>query len=138
MIEELKKRRKLSYLMNIWDDINLPYTINLNNIDKQVIDFFENGSELIYPAKSFFVAIIYAKCLEKYFNINFYDSLNDMDLLPDDKFFIPYYQDKPTYDKIIENIGNIWQYDSINKTVDYFRKEFLINEKGLYNSNISL
>lgn len=126
MIEELKKRRKLSYLMNIWDDINLPYTINLNNIDKQVIDFFENGSELIYPAKSFFVAIIYAKCLEKYFNINFYDSLNDKELLPDDIFFQIYNENKIIYDNILNNISNIWEYKSIDKTVDYFKKEFLL------------
>ena len=126
MIEELKKRRKLSYLMNIWDDINLPYTINLNNIDKQVIDFFENGSELIYPAKSFFVAIIYAKCLEKYFNINFYDSLNDNELLPDDIFFQIYNENKIIYDNILNNISNIWEYKSIDKTVDYFKKEFLL------------
>ena len=128
MIEELKKRRKLSYLMNIWDDINLPYTINLNNIDKQVIEFFKNGSELIYPAKSYFVAIVYAKCLEKYFNINFYKALNDKELLPDDLYFVTYNNSKDIYDKIIENIGNIWQYESINKTVGYFKKEFLIND----------
>ena len=114
--------------MNIWDDNNLPYTINLNNIDKQVIDFFENGSELIYPAKSFFVAIIYAKCLEKYFKIDFYKALNDKELLPDDLYFVTYNNSKDIYNKIIENIGNIWQYESINKTVGYFKKEFLIND----------
>lgn len=127
MRKEILERRKLSYLINEWDDINLNYTETWSNIIDQVICFFQTESQLIYPAKSYFVAIVYAKCMEKYFNINFYDALNDNELLPDDKFFIPYYKDKLTYDKIIANIGNIWQYDSINKTVNYFKKEFLLN-----------
>lgn len=128
MRKEIVERRKLSYLINEWDDVNLNYTETWSNIIDQVICFFQTESKLIYPAKSYFVAIVYAKCMEKYFNVNFYDALNDNELLPDDKFFIPYYKDKLTYDKIIANIGNIWQYDSINKTVGYFKKEFLIND----------
>lgn len=127
MIEEIKNKRKLSYLINVWDDTNLPYTVNYDNVAQQVISFFKSESQLIYPAKSYFVAIVYAKCMQKYFNVDFYQALNDKDLLPDDKFFIPYHKDKLTYDKIIENIQNIWQYDSINKTVNYFKKEFLCN-----------
>lgn len=127
MKEELKNRRNLSYLINDWDDVNLPYTFDYNNISKQVIDFFINGSELLFPAKSYFVAIIYAKCLEKYFNEDFYESLNDIELLPDDKYFIPYGKDKQTYDNILKIIDNIWEYDSINKTHEYFKKEFICN-----------
>lgn len=125
MREDLKNKRKLSYLMNNWDDVNLPYTYDYTNIDTQVINFFKNGSELIYPAKSYFVAIVYAKCFEKFFNIDFYEALNDKDLLPDDYYFSLYNENKDLYDKIIENIGDIWQYDSIIKTVNYFKKEFL-------------
>ena len=127
MNDELKYRRSMAYLLNDWDDINLPYEFNDSNILQQVINFFNNGSYLIYPAKSYFVAIIYAKCLEKYFHQNFYEMLNDKDLLPDDKFFITYQNDKDLYVKILENIGEIWKYDSINKTVDYFKKEFLVD-----------
>lgn len=125
MREDLKNKRKLSYLMNNWDDVNLPYTYDYTNIDTQVINFFKNGSELVYPAKSYFVAIVYAKCFEKFFNIDFYEALNDKDLLPDDYYFSLYNENKDLYDKIIENIGDIWQYDSIIKTVNYFKKEFL-------------
>ena len=128
MKEELKNRRNLSYLINDWDDVNLPYTFDYNNISKQVIDFFINGSELLFPAKSYFVAIIYAKCLEKYFDEDFYESLNDKELLKDDYYFVPYGEDKETYDNILININNIWNYDSVNKTVNYFKKEFLIND----------
>lgn len=126
MKEELKAKRKLSYLLNIWDDVNLPYIFNNDNVEDQVVNFFLTESELIYPAKSYFVAIVYAKCLEKYFGGNFFEYLNDPELLPDDTYFKTYSQNKSTYDNIINRIGNIWQYPSICKTVNYFKKEFLI------------
>ena len=126
MKEELKAKRKLSYLLNIWDDVNLPYIFNNDNVEDQVVDFFLTESELIYPAKSYFVAIVYAKCLEKYFGGSFFEYLNDPELLPDDTYFKVYSQDKSTYDYIINRIGDIWQYPSICKTVNYFKKEFLI------------
>lgn len=126
MKEELKAKRKLSYLLNIWDDVNLPYIFNNDNVEDQVVNFFLTESELIYPAKSYFVAIIYAKCLEKYFGGSFFEYLNDPELLPDDTYFKIYSQDKSTYDNIINRIGDIWQYPSICKTVNYFKKEFLI------------
>lgn len=126
MKEELKAKRKLSYLLNIWDDVNLPYIFNNDNVEDQVVDFFLTESELIYPAKSYFVAIVYAKCLEKYFGGSFFEYLNDPELLPDDTYFKIYSQDKSTYDNIINRIGDIWQYPSICKTVNYFKKEFLI------------
>ena len=127
MIEELKNKRNLSYLINNWDDVNLPYMLNYNDVEHQIISFFKYGSELIYPAKSYFVAIIYAKCMEKYFGINFIEALNDKELLPDDKYFQPYDNDKELYDYVLNNVKNIWKYKSINKTVDYFKKEFLID-----------
>lgn len=126
MKEELKAKRKLSYLLNIWDDVNPPYIFNNDNVEDQVVDFFLTESELIYPAKSYFVAIVYAKCLEKYFGGSFFEYLNDPELLPDDTYFKVYSQDKSTYDNIINRIGDIWQYPSICKTVNYFKKEFLI------------
>ena len=126
MKEELKAKRKLSYLLNIWDDVNLPYIFNNDNVEDQVVNFFLTESELIYPAKSYFVAIVYAKCLEKYFGGSFFEYLNDPELLPDDTYFKVYSQDKSTYDNIINRIGDIWQYPSICKTVNYFKKEFLI------------
>ena len=126
MKEELKAKRKLSYLLNIWDDVNLPYIFNNDSVEDQVVDFFLTESELIYPAKSYFVAIVYAKCLEKYFGGSFFEYLNDPELLPDDTYFKIYSQNKSTYDNIINRIGDIWQYPSICKTVNYFKKEFLI------------
>ena len=128
---DYKERRKLSYLINVFDDIGLDYIYikqSKEDLIKLIIKFFNTKSLLIYPAKSYFVAIVYAKCIEKYFHINFYDSLNDKELLPDDKYFKTYNESKDIYDKVLESIDNIYKYDSIDKTVKYFKQEYLINE----------
>ena len=128
---DYKERRKLSYLINAFDDIDLDYIYikqSKEDLVKLIIKFFNTESLLIYPAKSYFVAIVYAKCIEKYFHINFYDVLNDEELLPDDKYFKTYNESKDIYDKVLESIGDIYKYDSIDKTVKYFKQEYLINE----------
>lgn len=128
---DYKERRKLSYLINAFDDIDLDYIYikqSKEDLVKLIIKFFNTESLLIYPAKSYFVAIVYAKCIEKYFHINFYDALNDEELLPDDKYFKTYNESKDIYDKVLESIGDIYQYDSIDKTVKYFKQEYLIDE----------
>jgi hypothetical protein len=124
-----RERRKLSYLFKQFDDINLPRVY----IDKQgdelahqIIEFFVSGSQLIYPAKSYFVAIVYAKCLEHYFNVPFYEALDTPDLLIDDEYFVPYSKNKHVYDLVVDKLDNLWYYQSINKTVNYFKEEFLI------------
>ena len=128
---DYKERRKLSYLINAFDDIDLDYIYikqSKEDLVKLIIKFFNTESLLIYPAKSYFVAIVYAKCIEKYFHINFYDALNDEELLPDDKYFKTYNESKDIYDKVLESTGDIYQYDSIDKTVKYFKQEYLIDE----------
>ena len=128
---DYKERRKLSYLINTFDDIDLDYIYikqSKEDLVKLIIKFFNTESLLIYPAKSYFVAIVYAKCIEKYFHINFYDALNDEELLPDDKYFKTYNESKDIYDKVLESIGDIYQYDSIDKTLKYFKQEYLIDE----------
>lgn len=126
-----RDRRKLAYLFKQFDDINLEHEyIDLkgDRLTDLVIEFFVGGSQLIFPAKSYFVAIVYAACLEKYFNIPFYEALSQEDLLIDDKYFVPYNSDKLTYHRILDKIGDVWDYESIIPTVNYFREEFLIDE----------
>lgn len=102
--------------------------INEKNLEKQIISFFEKGSKLIFPAKSYFVAIVYAKCLEEYFGVNFYEALDDKDLLLGDKYFIPYSKSKNIYDFVLKEVGDIWNYKSVEITVKYFKQEFLVEE----------
>ena len=115
--------------MNVWEDKDLPYVFDDSNVVNMVIEFFRYGSELIYPAKSYFVAIVYSKCLEKYFKIPFFDALSDEELLPDDKFFVSYPNDKEKYDEILKNVRSdeILEYSSTRKTVEYFKREFLLD-----------
>lgn len=133
MKKHLLDKRKLSYLINDWDDLNLPFTINDNDIASQVVDFFCKQSELVYPAKSYFVAIVYARCLENFFHEDFYECLSDKDLLPDDKFFKTYIDSQEIYDSILTQIKDPLTYKSVEKTVSYFKKEFLIGTNNQTN-----
>lgn len=132
MDKSLLKARKLSYLINNFDDVNLDcqyqYTDD-EDLANQVVDFFQTESQLIYPAKSYFVAIVYAKCLNKFFKKDFYKMLDDKALLPDDKYFIRYSSNKDLYDRILSALPqDIFVFQSIQKTVNYFKQEFLVEE----------
>ena len=132
-----KNRRKLSYLINDFDDVNLPYTVRTYDSDealiKEIVSFFINGSELIYPAKSYFVALVYAKMLEKYFGVDFYKALEDKELLPDDIFFVTYNNSREIYDSVVKIIGDPLRYEASEKTKQYFYQEFMVN--GVNNKN---
>ena len=125
-----KNRRKLSYLINDFNDTGLDYTVKKYGSDEElvneIVDFFISGSKLIYPAKSYFVAIVYAKLLEEYFNENFYDCLNDKELLPDDYFFVPYNRNRNVYNAVLSKIGDPLEYKAAEKTKEYFYQEFLL------------
>jgi hypothetical protein len=126
-----KEKRKLAYLIYEFTDINLEHEY-LELSDDEIIDmtveFFKAESKLIYPPKSYFVAIIYAYYINIYFDDNFYELLNNRELLPDDKYFVPYNDKKYVYDQIINKIGDISQYKSIKTTLEYFKQEFLIED----------
>ena len=126
-----KNRRKLSYLINDFDDVNLPYTVRTYDSDKalikEIVSFFINGSELIYPAKSYFVALVYAKMLEKHFGVDFYTALEDKELLPDDIFFVTYNNNREIYDSVLKTIGNPLDYEAAENTKKYFYQEFMID-----------
>ena len=69
---------------------------------------------MIFPAKSIFVAIVYARCMEKYFDVDFYSALDDEQLLINDKYFTVYSRNKQLYDEVVRQIGkdNILNYRS--------------------------
>ncbi|MEE2671828.1 MAG: hypothetical protein VYA54_08960 [Bdellovibrionota bacterium] len=118
---------------------------DLSEIDHTVLDmgeeelvkyacqYFVEDSKVIFPAKSYAVAVIYAKLISKYFNEDFFDVLGDQDLfIGTDKFFRPYNEQKEVYNQIVDFLI---QHDLVNfeesnisqvlKTVDYFKAEFL-------------
>lgn len=119
-------------------DSNLPHTFEWLPEDElvaQVLGFFAHGSELVYPTKYVFVNIVYATLMEKYFGRPFYESLDDAEYLDDSPIVVVYSQIKGVYDKVLEGLNgvDVTQLPSTQSTIDYFRREFLIEEETVEN-----
>lgn len=103
-----------------------------DDIVNNAIRYFNDRSiGWVYPAKSYAVGICYAKWVSDYFGVDFYDALNDSELLfNNDPYYIPYNKDKETYDKIIEQIT--LSFDETKGMIPdikkYFTEEFIIDE----------
>ena len=108
--KEIQEKRKLSYLFKEFDDTNLArIVLNFATDDEiadSVIEFFVEGSALVYPPKSYFVAIVYAACMLKYFPEHFKDIVEPLKcvyLLDNDDFFSPYMsKTAPIYNKVLQ------------------------------------
>lgn len=97
-------------------------------IVKNALQYFDAAVfPLVYPAKSYAVAIIYATLIEKEYGINFYDTLNDPDLfLGQDEHFVTYDEDPKSYDAILEGLKSKTAWLTTGwapKTVEYFELE---------------
>lgn len=129
-----KQRRQVANALCEYDDSNLPIVIKEGQTDnelyEEVVSFFENGSELIYPSKYIFCNIVYSYYLAKYFGEDLKERLKDPNTLEDSPMYYTYVDNPKVYDRILEKVlPNIEQYDSIQKTLGYFYQEFLIEEK---------
>lgn len=84
------------------DDLKWVTIEESDDIVNNAIRYFnEKNVGWIYPAKSYMVAICYAFWIMEDYNENFYDVLDDPELLPLDKHFVPYKEDSDTYNSII-------------------------------------
>lgn len=143
-MKDWKLRHKIFHLVyqgqDLGDDLSKE-TIIIENEDEQIIKRalqypIKQTRELYYPGKSYAVAVIFAKLLEINFNEDFYEALDDEDLLyKNDPYFQPYHKKKDIYDKIIEKFpfalleNEKWTgSENARKTIEYFHKEFLIHE----------
>jgi hypothetical protein len=126
-------RRELALNTYTPDDVNLDCCETLDNIPQTVIKFFDTSSELIYPAKSYFVSIVYASALHKHFGGQFIEYLSCFDLLPYDIFFKPYTESSKIYDEILKHIDikNILTLPSTQKTYNYFLQEFGVDRHDI-------
>jgi hypothetical protein len=95
--------------------------------------------DLVYPTKSYVVALVYATLLNKHFGIDVKQALDDPELLcGNDKWFVPYSDSKSVYDTALAELAPILQKISedelstipsqIQATVGYFNDEFLIGQ----------
>lgn len=131
-MKEWKVRQQIFHRLNQQhdDDLSLHNVEIKDNIVENAIKYFTT-TELgwVYPAKSYVVGICYARWLNEHFAEDFYDALNDPELLHgNDPYFVPYEQDKDTYNAILNAVT--FEFDENNGIVPdvkkYFKEEFML------------
>lgn len=145
-MEDWKVRQEIYHRLNTehpdqygQDDIQMMQFTDVATITATVSRYMAGWipEKVIYPAKSYFVAIVYARLLRDYFDVNPLRVLNDPDLLHNnDPYFVPYEKDITIYDAIL-NVYT-WDFDitkgEIPDVANYFYQEFQISPncvKGL-------
>jgi len=139
-MKEWKARQELYHrIFTDHSDIFTQFKIEFNEDKKVIVEKaleypFIQSDVLYYPAKSYAVGIIFAYKISKVFNEDFYETLNDPDLLyKNDPYFVPYESDKAVYDEILKKFP-LEQLEDLKTpnlvwTLGYFEKEFLLHEK---------
>lgn len=91
------------------DDFKKMQIVEDSELVENALHYFKEATfPLIYPAKSYAVAIIYAYKLNEIYGIDKYDVLDDADLfLGQDPYFVPYSQNPEVYDAIMERLEEI-------------------------------
>ena len=137
-MQEWKNRQAIYHRMNTPDDLLSTKSIIVREYDADdedliddIIDYFYTPSDLlIYPAKSYAVALIYTQLLVDYFDENFYTVLNDEKLLyGNDSYFVPYHNAKHIYDTVLSHVALSFENPTpqVQTTIDYFKEEFYIS-----------
>ena len=128
-MQDWKVRQQYFHMMNkeFKDDLNKVKIKMTNNVVEDAIRHFnEYVDEWIYPSKSYVVAICYATWISEDFDEEFYELLNDPDLLAgNDPYFVPYEEDKYTYDKIIEEVLPLQTEGMVPDIYEYYSEEIL-------------
>ncbi|MDR3607742.1 MAG: hypothetical protein P4M08_10220 [Oligoflexia bacterium] len=135
-LPEWKLRQALSHRIFPIEDELQPGAIELVSSPERrlelCIDYFKSPQpELYYPCKSYCVAVIYARLLNRCFGVDFFAVLNDPELLfGNDPYFVRYSDDRAFYDAILSKISldfdeSIYQ---VERTISFFKREFLIGE----------
>lgn len=101
---------------------------------KKAIEYYHKDSEVLYyPAKSYAIAILYAKLLEREFGEDLYVALSDPDLLfQNDPYFKTYPESSKIYDEVLESFPEDILLTpekfsrNAHKSFQYFYKEFLL------------
>jgi len=129
-MKDWKARQAAYHLANteFKDDLNdVDITVSDDIVDDAVMHFYEEVDEWIYPAKSYVVAICYATWLSEDYGEDFYEVLDDPELLfNNDPYFVPYSEDEGTYDAILRQIGEFDRNDGMVPDIyEYYKEEML-------------
>lgn len=131
--QEWKIRQDIYHRLNKDHDDDLSkheIVISKDIVTNAVRYFNEKNLGWIYPAKSYMVAICYARWLSEIFKGRPLEYLDDPELLyNNDPYFVRYTRDSYNYIKILEKIDG-WEFDVTKGMVpdvyEYFKKEFMI------------
>jgi hypothetical protein len=131
MEKEWKIRQALYHKLNsdYTDDLKkVKIEINKNIVENAVRYFFNEDIPFIYPSKSYVVAICYAYWLSKDFGEDFYELLDDNNLLyGNDPYFKTYSEDTKTYDEILKKVMPLDENKGIVPDIkNYYMAEFFI------------
>jgi hypothetical protein len=113
------------------DDLHDKDIVISNDIVLHAVEYFtKRDIGWIYPAKSYMVAICYARWLAKEFGGRPLEYLEDPNLLyGNDPYFVQYSTDPLSYHQILNTIGG-WEFDESSGMVPdvygYFKEEFMI------------
>ena len=106
-MKEWENKTKLYHRLNPKhdDDLkNVKMEISRNTVADALRYFNESNVGWIYPSKVMLLVFVMRGGLLKTLKEDFYDLLNDPNLLyGNDPYFIPYSEDPDTYNKIIEH-----------------------------------
>lgn len=134
-MQEWKIRQDVFHRLNTEhdDDLKTKEVTFTNEIVRDAVRYFtDRNIGWVYPSKSYMVGICYAKWLADVWGGDPYDYLDDPELLhKNDPYFVPYEDDKETYDAILSQI-NGWQFVMETGLVPdvhkYFIAEFMLEE----------
>jgi hypothetical protein len=142
-MKEWKVRQEVYHRLNQYyadqygpDDIEMMEHVDTNSIIETVAKYLSGWvpEKVVYPAKSYFVALVYSRLLRDHFQEDPFEALSDQDLLyGNDPYFQAYGQTSENdqiYDSIIQAFG--WDFDlslgEIPDVADYFREEFMLDQ----------
>lgn len=133
--QELKEWK---VLQEIYHRLNPEHSDDLKNFDmilvkdkyeivQHALEYFTNKEkQFVYPSKSYVVAIVYADYISQRWDENFFDLLDDPDLLyGNDPFFVRYSEDSRTYDILINEYFKISDGGIVADVFEWCRKEFM-------------
>jgi len=130
MTHEYKLYQKLYHelVREHTDDFENMEWVEAPELVQNALGYFRRAEfPLVYPAKSYAVAIIYATLLEKEYQIPLRESLDDPDLfLGHDDFFTVYSEDPDTYEAILSELTKIHNWIESGwapKSAEYFYLE---------------
>jgi hypothetical protein len=131
MEKEWKIRQALYHKLNsdYTDDLKkIKIEISSDIVENCIRYFYNTDMPFIYPSKSYVVAICYAYWLSKDFGEDFYELLNDKDLLyGNDPYFKTYEEDTKTYDEILKKVMPLDENKGIVPDIkNYYMAEFFI------------